>query len=59
MLCGFFCAFILVELEARHHMVHDGIGVEEAQFVNRSSSFYEFKVSFTEVMFENFPCFVR
>ena len=56
-LCGCGCAFILVDLETRHHLVHDGVGVAEAQFVNLSSSFSEFKVSFTEVMFENFPCF--
>ena len=31
----------------------------EAQFVNCSSGFSEFKVSFTEVVFKIFLCFVR
>ena len=31
----------------------------ESQFINCSSSFPEFKVSFSEVMFEVIPCFVR
>ena len=55
--CG--CPFILVKLEARHHLVQNGVGVLEFRFVNRSSSFSEFKVSFTKVMFEIVPCFVR
>ena len=33
------CAFILVDLEVRHHLIHDGVGVVEAQFVNFSSRF--------------------
>ena len=40
-------------------MIHDGVGVVEDQFVNCSSGFSEFKVSFTEVVFKIFPCFVR
>ena len=59
MLCGCGCAFIVVELEAHHHLVHDSVGVVEAHFVNRYSSFSEFKVNFTEFMFEIVPCFVR
>ena len=58
-LCGSGCAFILVNLEAFHHLVHDGVGVVEDQFVYCSSSFSEFKVIFTEVMFKIVPCFVR
>ena len=57
--CGCGCAFVLVDLEARHHLIHNGVGVVESQFVNCSSSFSEFKVSFTEVMFKIVPCFVR
>ena len=59
MLCGCGCAFVLVDLEAHHHMVHDGVGIVEAQFVNCSSCFSEFKASFTEVMFGIVPCFLR
>ena len=54
--CG--CAFVLVNLEARYHLIHDGVGVVEAQFINCSSDFSEFKVSFTEVVFKIVPCFV-
>ena len=59
MLCGCGCAFFLVDLEARHHLIHNGVGVVESQFVNCSSSFSEFNVSLTEVVFNIFPCFVR
>ena len=59
MLCGCGCAFVLINLEARHHLVHDGVGVVEDQFGNCYSSFSEFKVSFMEVMFKIVSCFVR
>ena len=59
MACGCGCAFVLVDLEARNHLIHDGVGVVEAQFINCSSGFSEFKVSFTEVVFKIVPCFVR
>ena len=58
-LCGCGCAFVLVNLEACHHLIHDGVGVVGAQLVNCSYSFSEFKVSFTEVVFKIVPCFVR
>ena len=53
------CAFVLVDLEARHNLIYNGVGVVEAQFVNRSDFFPEFKVSFSEVVSEVIPCFVR
>ena len=53
------CAFVLVDLEAHHHLVYDGIGVVEAQFVNRSVGLPKFKVNFSEVVLEFIPCFVR
>ena len=56
-LCGCGCTFVLVNLEAHHLMVHDGVGVVEDQFVYCSSGFSEFKVSFTELMFKIFACF--
>ena len=40
-------------------MVHNGVGVVEAQFINCHSSLSYFKVSFTEVMFEIVQCVVR
>ena len=58
-LCGCGCAFVLVDLEARHHMIHYGVGIVETQLVNCSPSFYEFKFIFTEFMFKIVPCFVR
>ena len=57
MLCGCGCALVFVNLEAHHHLVHDGVGVVEAQFINCPSSLSEFKVSFAEAMFEIFPMF--
>ena len=63
MLCGCGCgcgyAFVLVDLEARHHLIHDSVGVVEAQFVNSSSGFSDLNVSFTEVVFKIVPCFIR
>ena len=58
-LCGCGCAFVLVYLEARHHLIHDDVGVVIAQFVNCSSSLFEFKARFTEFMFKMVPCFVH
>ena len=58
-LCGCGCTFILVYLEAHHHLIHDGLGVVESQFVNRSPGLSDFKVRFTEVVFKIVPCFVR
>ena len=52
------CEFVLIDLEARHHLIYDGVGIVGAQFINRSTSFPDFKVSFSEVMFEVIPCFV-
>ena len=52
------CAFILVDLEARHHLIYNGVGVVESQFVNRSAGLPELKVSFSEAVFEIIPCFV-
>ena len=59
MFCGCGCAFFLVDLEVRHHLIYDGIGIAEAQFFNCSTGFPEFKVSFSEVVSEVIPCFVR
>ena len=57
-LCGCGCALFFVNFEARHHLVHDGVGVVESQFINCRSSLSEFKVSFAEVMFEISACLV-
>ena len=53
------CAFILVDFEAHHHFIYDVVGVVEAQIVNYSAGFPEFKLSFSEVILEVIPCFVR
>ena len=58
MLCGCGSALIFVDLEVRHHLVENGVGVVEDKFINSTSCFSEFKVSFTEVVFEVVPCFV-
>ena len=58
-LCGCGCAFVLVDLEASHHLIHNGVSVMESQFVNCSYGFSEFKVSFTEVTFKIVLCFVH
>ena len=58
-LCGCGCAFVLIYLEARHHLIQYGVGVVESQFVYCFSGFSEFKVSFTEVVFKIVPCFLR
>ena len=53
------CAFILVNLEARHHLIYDGVGVVKYQFVNCADGFREFKASFSVVVTEVFPYFIR
>ena len=59
MLGGGGCAFVFVNFEAHHHLIYDGVGVVEANFINRSASLSELKVSFLEVVLENFPILVR
>ena len=46
LLCGCVSVLVFVDLEARHNLVHNGVGVVGAKFINRTSCFYEFKVSF-------------
>ena len=53
------CTFVFVDLEARHHLIYDGVGVVEATFVNCSTSLSDLKASFSEVVLENLPSFVR
>ena len=53
------CTFVLINLEAHHHFIYDGVGVVEYQFVNSSNGFPEFKVSLSEVVLEVIPCFVH
>ena len=57
-LCGCGRAFIFFYLEARHHLVYNGVGVVEAEFIDSTSYFLEFKVSFAEVVLEVVPIFV-
>ena len=59
MLCGCDSALVFVNLEARHHLVHNSVGVVKSRRINFRSSLSEFKVSFAEVMFEIVPFFVR
>ena len=59
MLGGGGCAFVFFDLEARHHLIYYGVGITEAKFVDCSAGFSELKVSFSEVVFEIFPSFVR
>ena len=58
MLCGCGCVFVFVYLEARHHLVNNGVGVVEAEFIDGTSCFSKFKVSFVEVVLEVVPRFV-
>ena len=58
LLCGCGNALVFVNLEACHHLVDNGVGVLEAEFINSTSCFLEFKVSFAEVVFEVVPHFV-
>ena len=55
--CG--CVFVLVDLEAHHHLIYDGVGIVKSQFVNCAAGFPEFKVSLSEVVLKVVPCFVR
>ena len=59
MLGGGSCAFVLVDLEALHHFIYDGVDVLESQFVNHYASFSDLRVSFSEVVFEIIPFFIR
>ena len=58
MLGGGGCTFILVDLEARHNLIYDGVGVVKSQSVNCATGFHEFKVSFSEAVLEVVPYFV-
>ena len=51
--------FVLVDLEALHHLINDDVGVVEAQFFNGFVGFPELKMSLLEVVFQVIPCFVR
>ena len=51
--CG--CVLLLVDLGVHHNLIYNGVGIVEAQFVNRSAGFPVFKVSFLEVVFEVIP----
>ena len=53
------CAFAFFNLEVRHHLIYDGVGVVEANFVKRSSGIFEIKLRFLEVVLEIFPSFLR
>ena len=55
MLCVCVSALVFVGLEARHHLVQNGVGSVEAKFINCTSCFSDFKVSFAEFMFEVVP----
>ena len=53
MLCGCGRAFVFVDLEA--HLIGNGIGVVEAEFIDGDACLSEFKASFTEVVLEVDP----
>ena len=53
------CAFIFINLEAHHNLIYNGVGILESKFIDRSACFSELKVSFSEVVLEMFPIFVR
>ena len=55
MLCGCGRAFVSVDLEARHHLINNGVGVVEAEFIEGASCCLEFKVIFAEVVLEVEP----
>ena len=59
MLGGGGCAFIFVDLESRHNLIYDGVGVVESKCVNRSAGLSDIKVSFSKVVFEIFPSLLR
>ena len=58
MLRGCGRAFVFFYLEAHHHLVNNGVGVVEAEFIDSNSYFSEFKVSFAEVVLEVFSIFL-
>ena len=58
MLCGCGHAFVFVDLEERHHLIDNGVGVVEAEFIDGASCFSEFKVSLAEVVLEVGPLLV-
>ena len=58
-LCDCGCVLVFVDLEVRHHLVQNGVGVVKNQCINCPSGLSEFKVRFAEVMFEIVPNFVR
>ena len=37
MFCGGGCEFVFVDLEALHHLVDNGVGVVEAEFIDGTS----------------------
>ena len=55
MLCGCGHAFVFVDLEARHHVIDNGVVVVEAEFIDGASCFLEFKMSIAEVVIEFGP----
>ena len=55
MLCSCVCAFVLIDLEVRHHLINNGVGFVGAEFIDGASCFSEFKVSFAEVVLEVDP----
>ena len=55
MLCGCGHAFVFINLEARHHLINNGIGVLEDELVDGAYCFSEFKVIFAEVVLEVGP----
>ena len=55
MLCGCGRAFVFVDLEARHNLIDNDVGVVEAVFIDVASFFSEFEASFAEVMLEVEP----
>ena len=58
MLCGCGCTFVFFDLKARHHLIDNGVGIVEAEFIDGASCLPEFKVSFAEVVLEVVPRFV-
>ena len=57
-LCGCGREFVFVDLEARHHLVDNGVSVVEAEFVDGTSCLSEFKVRLAAVVLEFVPRFV-
>ena len=55
MLCDCGRAFGFFDLEARHYLIDNGVGVVEAEFIDSASCFSELKVSFAEVVLDVHP----